>query len=145
MDMLVRESFMRDLAIYTTEKVLRNLESVCKKAGLYLLARKRNLCDQSRRSTQADAELIWTLCGRMNARRESPVVNVQNSIKRARIIGSPVLSARDLVISLVTTHIQVTLRRKQCRNDSGCTAREREKRYCSTHRSCSEFDRQPTK
>ncbi|GFN86092.1 hypothetical protein PoB_001259800 [Plakobranchus ocellatus] len=44
-----------DLAVYIRQNVPRNLESVGNEADLYLLARKRNVCDQPRRSTQAGA------------------------------------------------------------------------------------------
>ncbi|GFO12171.1 hypothetical protein PoB_003867600 [Plakobranchus ocellatus] len=52
------DACLEDLAVYIRQKVPRILENVGKKADLYLLARKLNLCDQPRRSTQAGARPV---------------------------------------------------------------------------------------
>ncbi|GFO40010.1 hypothetical protein PoB_006651500 [Plakobranchus ocellatus] len=49
----------------------------------------------------------------MNPKTKSSVVNVQETLRRARIISGHVLSARDSVISPMTAHMQAPQRRKQ--------------------------------
>ncbi|GFO04513.1 hypothetical protein PoB_003101800 [Plakobranchus ocellatus] len=51
-----------DLAVY----IRRRLENVRKEAKLYMLTRKRNLCDQPSGSKQADVQLVMTLCVHTN-------------------------------------------------------------------------------
>ncbi|GFO28789.1 hypothetical protein PoB_005529400 [Plakobranchus ocellatus] len=61
-DLIEREHFMdvypKDLAVIIKEKVLCGQASVGKEADLYVLPRKRNLCDQPHRSTKASARPV---------------------------------------------------------------------------------------
>ncbi|GFO41366.1 hypothetical protein PoB_006787100 [Plakobranchus ocellatus] len=68
---------------------------------------------------------------RKNPRRELPVVNAQESLRRARIISGLVSSARYIVKSLVTAHIQAPQRSEQEMPDiSSAWQNERYSRQC---------------
>ncbi|GFN76556.1 hypothetical protein PoB_000306200 [Plakobranchus ocellatus] len=52
------DAYPEDLSVYIRKKVPRDLENVGKEADLYLIAHKRNLCDQAPRSTKTGARSV---------------------------------------------------------------------------------------
>ncbi|GFN91313.1 hypothetical protein PoB_001781900 [Plakobranchus ocellatus] len=83
-----------DLALCIKETVLRDLESVGNEADLYRLARSLYMINHVG-LCKLVLNLSWTLCGCVDSTRESPVVNVQESLTRARIISGPERRAKD--------------------------------------------------
>ncbi|GFN82715.1 hypothetical protein PoB_000922100 [Plakobranchus ocellatus] len=90
-----------DLAIYMRE-------SDGKEADLYLCVRKRNLCDQPRRSTQAGTRPVM---GSVRPRElEKRLTGGQRAgeIKTSKNNQLSCFKCKRLVISLLIAHIQVT-------------------------------------
>ncbi|GFO30290.1 hypothetical protein PoB_005679500 [Plakobranchus ocellatus] len=72
----------QDLAVIIREKVPRDLESVGKESDLYLLPRKRKLCDQRRRSMQAGARTVMDSVRPHEPKKRVTVANLQEILRQ---------------------------------------------------------------
>ncbi|GFO40105.1 hypothetical protein PoB_006661000 [Plakobranchus ocellatus] len=133
-----------DLAVYIRKKVLRDMESVGKEAYLYLLARKRNQCDQPRRSSQTGARLV------MDSVRPLQPEKKVTGVERAGELRSSMYNQRSCFKCKRYGHIACDCTypspvAKKAGTEVIPTARKDcvTKKFCSDRRSCSGGDGQP--
>ncbi|GFO35587.1 hypothetical protein PoB_006209200 [Plakobranchus ocellatus] len=108
-NLFVREQFMdacpEDLAMYVSEKVLRDLGNFSKEADLYLLTLKRDLYDQPRRS--GARPMMETVRPREHEKRDGDD-QCAGELKTRTNNQRSCFKCKDSVISLETAHIQAS-------------------------------------